>query len=319
MTPLPRLSSIKRVHPRTVWSKEDIDFTPWLAENIDELSITLGIHLKVEGREVKLEDGSRIDILATDSGSGRSVIIENQLENSDYDHLSRMLFYAASKDAVTIIWIAREFRKEHWLTLRWLNQRTGWDTRFFGIALEVWKIENSPPAPHFRVVVAPEDWRRGSAGRVAKDEYQKFWQTLECKLKQDNQDIKSAEDHTNPWLSVDYSGGVRYSFDHDNGFYLALQLDTLLPTKPSLEWCHSAFDHLKEDRECIEKELGHLEWDRRWQGERGSRIVSHYPSNFYDLIESTDDLHVWAVEEYHLFRKVFDPKTKEISCDSPAD
>ena len=319
MTSLPRLSSIRKEHPRTVWPNEAGDFTPWLAENIDELSMTLGVSLKVEGREVQLEDGSRIDILATDTGSGRPVIIENQLENSDGDHLSRMLLYAANKNADTIIWIAREFSEEHWLTLKWLNQRTESQTRFFGIAVEVWRIENSPPAPHFRVVVAPDDWRRGLPRSLSRNEYRKFWQALESKLRQDYPGANSDNDHPNPWLSVDSAGGVGYSFDHDDGFYLALQLDTKSPAKPSLEWCHSAFDHLKKDRKCIEKELGHLEWDRRWQGKRGSRIVSHYPSNFYDLMESSDDLHAWAVKQYRLFREVFDPKTKEISRDSPVD
>lgn len=298
-----------------VWPNEASNFTKWLADNIAELSITLGMSLKVEGTEVQV--GTRyIDILATDRDSGRPVVIENQLENSDGDHLSRMLFYAASKDADTIIWIARGFREEHWLTLKWLNQRTGSQTRFFGIAAEVWSIENSPPAPHFRVVVDPDDWRQGRPRRVSQNEYREFWQPLERKLKQDNSDIKSDEDPFNSWLTVDYNGGVRYAFDHtfdiENGFYLALQLDTELPSKPSLEWCHVAFDHLKEDRECIEKELGPLEWVREWQGKRGSHIVSHYPFNFYDLLESSDDLHTWAVKQYSLFREVFGSKIEEL-------
>lgn len=290
-----------------------------MAENIAELSMTVGMALTVgdpvKDTEVQVGAG-RIDILATDKDTGRPIIIENQLESSDWDHLGRMLFYAASQDADTIIWIAREFKEEHWLTLKWLNQRTGSQARFFGIAVEVWSIENSPPAPHFRVVVAPDDWRRGSPRRVPNNQYREFWQTLKCKLKQDNPDIKSDEDPANPWLSVDYAGGVRYSFDHtldlENEFYLALQLDTLLPSKPSLEWCHAAFDHLKKDRERIKKELGPLEWDREWQGKRGSRIISYYPFNFYDLIEYSDVLHAWAVEQYSLFRKTFDPKTKNL-------
>ena len=135
-------------------------------------------------------------------------------------------------------------------------------------------------------------------------------------MKQDNPDIKSEEDHTNRWLCVDYDGGVRYSFDHtfdiENGFCLALQLDTLLASKPSLEWCHAAFDRLEKDRECVEKELGALEWEREWQGKWGSHIVSYYPYNFYDLLESADDIHAWAAKQYQLFRKVFDPKTEKL-------
>ena len=319
MSSLPRLSSIRKVHPRTVWPNEAGDFTPWLAKNIGELSMTLGISLRVEGCEVQLEDGSRIDILATDTGSGHPVIIENQLENSDGDHLSRMLFYAASKDADTIIWIAREFEEEHWRTLKWLNQRTQRQTRFFGIAVEVWRIENSPPAPHFRVVVAPDDWRRGLPRSLSRSERLQFWQGLESKIKQDYSDAKSDEDHANPWYTVDYAGGVRYSFDFWDGFTLGLQLDTRLPAGRCLEACRKAFDGLQKNRAFFEQELGSLVWDRDWHPEWGSRIVSHYPSNFYDPMESSVDLHTWAVKQYHLFRKAFDPKTKEISRDSPVD
>ena len=315
MTSIDRLSSIRNVPPRTVWSDEARDFTPWLAKNIGELSMTLGMSLSVEGAEVNI--GNRyIDILATDTGSGHPVIIENQLENSDGDHLSRMLFYAASKNADTIIWIAREFEEEHWRTLKWLNDRTESRTRFFGIVVEVWSIENSPPAPHFRVVVAPDDWRRELPRSLSTSERRQFWQALESDLKQDSPDF---EDHSNSWYNVDYAGGVRYGFDIRDGFTLGLQFDTREPAGRCLEWCRKAFDHVEKDRECIEKELGPLEWDRKWDNDWGSRITSYYPYNFYDLMESSDDLHDWAVKQYALFRKVFDPRTKEFSQDLSVD
>ena len=254
MTSGQSLSRIRKVRPRTVWSDEARDFTPWMAENIAELNTMLGMSLKVEDTEVPVENG-RIDILATDTGSGRPVVIENQLENSDGDHLSRMLYYAASKDADTVIWIARGFEEEHWRTLKWLNQRTGVQTRFFGIAAEVWRIDGSPPAPHFRVVVAPDDWRQGFHRRVYPNEYREFWKTLECKLKQNNLYINADEGHTNHWFTVDYTEGVRYVFESLDGFYLALQLDTRQPAGRSLEWCREAFDSLKKDKECIESQV----------------------------------------------------------------
>ena len=279
--------------------------------------MTLGMSLKVEGTEVQV--GTRyIDILATDTDSGRPVVIENQLENSDGDHFSRMLFYAASKDADTIIWIAREFEEEHWLTLKWLNQRTESQTRFFGISVEVWSIENSPPAPHFRVVVAPDEWRRGRPRRVSRDKCREFWQALKCKLEQNNLkvEVQEGEDLTDWWFTVDYTEGVRYAFDYtvdsENGFYLALQLDTREPAGRNLKWCREAFNLLNKDRESIEARVRSvLEWDREW-GTVGSRIISYYPFNFYDLMESSDDLHTWAVKQYSLFREVFDPKIEEL-------
>ncbi len=320
MTSGQSLSRIRKVPLRTVWPYEDKNFTKWLAENIAELSMTLGMALKVgdpvKDTEVQVGAG-RIDILATDKDTGRPVIIENQLESSDWDHLGRTLFYAASKDADTIIWIAKEFKDEHWLTLKWLNQRSGSQTRFFGIVAEAWNIENSPPAPHFRVVVAPDDWRWGRPRRASRNERREFWQALERKLEQESLKTEIQRDENYRWFSVDYTEGVRYAFDYtvdsENGFYLALQLDTLKPAGRSLEWCREAFDLLKKDKERIEARVGNeLEWDREWYPGRGCRIVSYYPFNFYDLIESSDKLHAWAVEQYSRFRKAFDPKREEL-------
>ncbi|MYF26892.1 MAG: hypothetical protein F4211_06235 [Acidimicrobiia bacterium] len=173
------LSKIKKVALRKVWPQEASDFTPWLEEHLGELGEALGIELEASERESRV--GSRsLDIMATDS-NGRPVIIENQLERSDDDHLGRLLIYAAGKDANVIIWIARDFEDEHWQVLQWLNQRTGTDTQFFGVAIEVWRIDDSRPAPYFKVVVAPNDWRKRNVSR--KPRYREFRQRLEEKLK----------------------------------------------------------------------------------------------------------------------------------------
>ena len=159
MTTEQPLANIESVALREVWPNEASNFTPWLAEHITELGEALGIPL--ETGETESPVGSRsLDILATDTNSGHPVIIENQLSYSDGDHLSRLLIYAAGKDADVVIWIASEFEEEHWLVLQWLNQRTGTETKFFGVAIEVWRIDGSPAAPYFRVVAAPNDWRK---------------------------------------------------------------------------------------------------------------------------------------------------------------
>ena len=52
-------------------------------------------------------------ILCVDSGTDKLVLIENQLEKTDHNHLGQILTYAAGLDAVTIIWIAERFTEEH--------------------------------------------------------------------------------------------------------------------------------------------------------------------------------------------------------------
>ena len=305
----PPLSRIKRVALRSVWPSEADHFTRWLADHIAELGESLGIELETQERESSV--GKRfLDIMATDS-SGRPVIIENQLANSDGDHLGRLLIYAAGKDADVVIWIAKEFEDEHWQVLQWLNQRTDTQTKFFGVVIEVWTIDGSPPAPYFRVVAAPNDWRkRNVVSRPPRRRFRRFRERLQEKLRLADLPLGPTSDHTKPWLAIQHLDGLNYSVDFRDRIFFSFQLDTR--GNQSLDWCHWAFDRLEEDRSDIESILGDLEWERRWQRDRGSTIMSYYPEDFSDLTDSWDEVHNWVVERYRLFRQQFEPYRQEL-------
>jgi hypothetical protein len=93
--------------------------------------------------------------MATDTASERTVIIENQLEKTNHDHLGKSLTYGAILDAAVVVWIAKEFTDEHRKTLDWLNDHTDENLRFFGVCIELWKVGDSLPAPRFNVVSRP--------------------------------------------------------------------------------------------------------------------------------------------------------------------
>lgn len=151
----PNLAKIERiVDLRATWPNEAQYFTPWLADNIGELGKVLGMDLELKGTEAAV--GSYfLDILATDLNSRRPVIIENQLEATDHGHLGQLLTYAAGFDAGVVVWVTRDFRDEHRQALDWLNQRTDENTEFFGVVVELWRIGDSLPAPHFNLVAVP--------------------------------------------------------------------------------------------------------------------------------------------------------------------
>ena len=82
------LARLTRIDLRDVWGHEATDFTNWLAqqENLDLLSEEIGIEIKLIKTEADV--GSfRVDILAEEGASGRKIIIENQLEDTNHDHL----------------------------------------------------------------------------------------------------------------------------------------------------------------------------------------------------------------------------------------
>lgn len=117
-----QLGKITREHDlRTVWSNEAQAFTPWLAEHLDVLGDALGITIELEERESSVGAFS-LDILARDQDSGEAVVIENQIEQSDHEHLGKLITYASGKDAKYIVWIVKDAREEHRAAIEWLNK-----------------------------------------------------------------------------------------------------------------------------------------------------------------------------------------------------
>lgn len=157
------MSQLKRLDLREAWTTEAGDFTPWLGkeENIKQLGETIGVDLEVEEQE-KAIGPFRADILCKDTAAGQWVLIENQLERTDHNHLGQLMTYAAGLDAVTIVWIAKSFTDEHRAALDWLNEKVSDEIRFFGIEIELWRIDSSPIAPRFNIVSKPNDWTKPS-------------------------------------------------------------------------------------------------------------------------------------------------------------
>lgn len=181
-TTLPLGKLIKCDDLRSVWKNEALDFTVWLAEesNLNLLGETLGIEISFLQREAPAGAFS-IDILAEETNSGRKIIIENQLENSDHDHLGKIITYASMKQAEIIIWIVKRARDEHRQAIEWLNEKTDGNIEFYLLELELWKINDSLLAPKFGIVIAPNNWMKASkSGEQAGSSFQpiqlEYWE-----------------------------------------------------------------------------------------------------------------------------------------------
>lgn len=153
------LGRVEEAGLREAWAHEAHQFTPWLLDNLDDLSEAIGIRLEAEDSEVSV-GAFFADIIARDVHTGARVLIENQLECSDHMHLGQILTYLAGLDAKIVVWIASEFREPHLSALRWLNDSTDDGFAFFAVKLKVIRIADSPLAPVFDVLVRPNGWER---------------------------------------------------------------------------------------------------------------------------------------------------------------
>lgn len=157
-----QLGVMKKVEDlRSVWSHEALEFTPWLAkpENMKLLSETIGVDIEVEETEASVDSFSA-DIVGVDTNTGRKVIIENQLEDSNHTHLGQIITYAAGKNATTVIWIVKHARDAHKAAIEWLNTHSDEDINFFLIEIELWQINDSLLAPKFNIVEEPNNWSK---------------------------------------------------------------------------------------------------------------------------------------------------------------
>lgn len=165
------IGRIERVSLRALWKHEAHDFTPWLAKNIDLLNQSLPFDIDPDtiDREASAGDFS-VDMVGdtiTDDGKSAKVVIENQLEQTNHDHLGKLLTYLSAYQADKAIWIAAEARPEHAQAVQWLNDNAKVDAYLFQV--EALKIGDSLAAPLFTQIVGPSALSKKAKARRQAD------------------------------------------------------------------------------------------------------------------------------------------------------
>ena len=320
----PNLGRLEPVNLRDHWTNEQIDFTPWLAlpENLEILSETLGIKLKVDSAEVEKAVGPfRADILCKDIGTDTEswVLIENQLGKTDHDHLGKLLTYAAGLNVVTIVWLAAPFTDEHRAALDWLNEITQEDFRFFGLEIELWRIGNSLAAPKFNIVSQPNDWSQ-SVARRAKSGDDAGLSENRLKQKKYWTEFKKIVDATNGPISGNPTPKAQNSIWYgigNSGFGLLAIMnskDNSIRVEIHIygDNAKERFGRLEQQKEKIEHEFGDaLEW-RELPTNQESQIA--YYLHDADPWDETDwpQQHGWLAEQLNKMHSVFSGRVKNL-------
>ncbi|MFO1487352.1 MAG: DUF4268 domain-containing protein [Verrucomicrobiota bacterium] len=271
MTKTP-IGKLERVDLREVWKHEAHNFTQWLENNIGVLNDALDLNLVNVDREQAAGSFS-IDLVAEDEGGG-TVIIENQLEKSNHDHLGKLITYLTAMSAKAAIWIVSDPRPEHVAAITWLNESSS--AAFYMVKVEAVRIGDSPPAPLFTLIVGPseESQNVGVAKKEIAERYsiRKRWWT---QLVERSAKVNKLHAHITPgeysWIGT--SSGVRglnlnYVVGQDE-CAAELYIDR---GKDATDENKSLFDQLHAHKVEIEQAFGGpLSWERL-EGKRACRI-----------------------------------------------
>lgn len=267
------IARLKRVALRELWAHEARDFTTWLSENLDLLGETLSIpRLTLVQREAPAGIFSA-DILA-DDGQGRLIVIENQLEGTDHDHLGKLITYLSNLDAKIAVWVTSPPRPEHERAVHWLNEILPADMAFYLLQIEAYRIGDSAPAPKFTVVAGPTREAR-QAGEKKKELAERhllrleFWNQLLERARTKTQLHARIAPSTDNWVSASAgkSGlSLNYAIRMEDA-QVELYID-----RGDAEQNNRIFDTLLEHKTEIETAFGAaLEW-QRLDAKRACRI-----------------------------------------------
>lgn len=294
------IGKLTEVNVRELWKHEQYNFSNWLAkeENIEYLNDILGLTLVDVNQEVYV-GAYRCDLVAKDETSGITVIIENQLETTNHDHLGKIITYASGLDAKVIVWIVKEAKEEHRSAIEWLNNNTNNGISFFLLEIHAYKIGDSDPAPKFEIIEKPNDFVKRSKAINSDDELNKtqaeklaFWEQFNQLVAERGKPFNIRKATTDYWYDVAIGSVMAYisiSLVKKGGY---ITVAFYIPNNKKL------FDRLFSYKQEIEAQMGFsLSW-RRLDNKKASRILctvngldfddhSNYPALMNEVIDVT--------------------------------
>ena len=315
------MTQFRELEPQNVrdyWSHEAREFTPWLAnairaEDASHLEDVLGLDLEVIETE-KSVGKYNVDIVAEVADDGRIVVIENQLEQSDHDHLGKSIAYAAGVDADIIVWITPKFNDEHRDAIQWMNRNSREGINFFAIRLEVWKIAESPPAVRLNAIEEPSEWKekaRRSAGELTKQKQlqEDFWSEFRDRIQEADTPLRARKPRPHHY----YDNPIGKS-----GFHISFLVDSdsnRIGLELLIEDNEDAFWTLKDDEGEITDELGtDVIWEEPWETHTGN-MRSIIRVNREGDIEDRDqweEYFDWMLDYGERFHEVFKPRLRNL-------
>jgi len=305
------VGKIQRLPLREVWRHEAYDFTQWMRDNIDVLNDVLDLSLSNVERE-QSAGTFNVDLVAEDE-AGNPVIIENQLEKSNHDHLGKVITYLTAIGARTAIWIVADARPEHIAAISWLNESSS--AAFYLLKVEAIKIGESEPAPLLTLIVGPSEEAR-EVGETKKELSERhsvrhrFWsQLLERAKKRTTLHANISPSHYH-WVGTSAGRGLLFSYViRKNEANIELYIDRAKDMESENK---VIFDTLSAHKNDIESTFGDaLEWDRL-ETKRACRVKKTIALGGYRDEDKWDEIQNAMIDAMIRLHKALNPYLKNL-------
>jgi len=304
--PQNNLGQLKKVDLREAWKHEASHFTQWLAqeENLSLLADEIGFDLKLIQTEAEV--GSfNVDILAEEENTGKKIIIENQLEVTNHDHLGKLITYASGYDARVIVWIVKDVREEHRQAIDWLNEHTDEDIEFYLVRIELWQIGDSPYAPKFDIISKPNDWTKAVRSSTDKSELTEtkvkqleFWTQFKDYARRQQTRLRFQKSYPRHWTDITIGSSDAHIALTANSREGTFGAELYIRDNKEL------YAKLFQRKENIEAELGEgLDW-QELPNKKASRIQLTKSGNFEDE-SKWKEYFAWLLEEAEKMHSIF--------------
>lgn len=303
-----RLKKVEDI--RSIWEREDANFTPWLAkeENLALLGEELGLDFELIDTEFPVGNYSA-DIVAKIPETGDIVVIENQYGSTNHKHLGQIITYASGLNAKFVIWIVEDVNPEHRQAVDWINENTGEEINIFICKIGLWQINDSPIAPKFQIISSPNDWTKSVKTSLntkmnpTKALQKKYWIQLGEEIDNNYPMFSSHKASGQHWYNLTIGRPLAH---------ISLIMNTQMPgLKVQLHIPNSEefFESLYDSKDEIEDELGYeLEWVNR-ENTKSANIIIAKKTEVKD--ESTWEENIkWHLTRATEFYEVFADRVK---------
>ena len=204
---------------KEIWPLEEKDFSPWIANNLQDIEEIIGKH--IQAYELEKPCGRYESDIVCTTDDGETIIIENKIGVFDHDHFGKALTYMSYFHANTIVWICDKYYEEHIKAINQLNDMSSNEYTFYALELKLYQYDNNNIKYNYNIVAEPDYvTKRINEKNSANKSMNKtsltnneFYDILINKLQNENiKFVQGGNGKSYGWSNIKYKNNKRLSF-----------------------------------------------------------------------------------------------------------